>query len=165
VAAFGAGSFLGSITAGATNMTGRKRAVAYLICALGIGPAAVAFGFVRTPWPAMGLLFAAGLMAGFNTIHALSLAQLTTPPELRGRVLGLFETLGLSSMPIAAGTAGIVADLLHRNIPLVYWGCGVGLALVALLQAAKREVRDFLAFEAAPEAAVTPVDIEPKLGV
>jgi MFS family permease len=99
----------------------------------------------------MGLLFAAGLMAGFNTIHSLSLAQLTTPPELRGRVLGLFETLGLSTMPLAAGSAGIVADLLHRNIPLVYWGCGVGLAIVALLQLAKPEVREFLSYKGTPE--------------
>ena len=152
VAAFGAGSFLGSITAGATNITGRRRVWAYLICAAGIGPAAVAFGFVRSPWTAMALLFAAGLMIGFNTIHSLSLAQLTTPPEMRGRVLGLFETLGLSSMPIAAGTAGVVADLLHRNIPLVYFGCGAGLAAVALIQAGKREVREFLAYEPPPEA-------------
>jgi len=151
VAAFGAGSFLGSITAGATNITGRRRTWAYLICAGGIGPAAVAFGFARTPWMAMALLFAAGLMTGFNTIHSLSLAQLTTPKELRGRVLGLFETLGLSSMPIAAATAGIVADLLHRNIPLVYFGCGVALAAVALVQAGKREVREFLAYEPSPE--------------
>ena len=151
IAAFGAGSFLGSITAGATNITGRRRALSYLACALGVGPLAVAFGFVRSPWPAMGLLFAAGLMIGFNTIHSLSLAQLTTPPELRGRVLGLFETLGLSTMPLAAGTAGVVADLLHRNIPLVYWGCGAGLAAVALVQIAKPEVREFLAHEASPE--------------
>src|SRR5947199_3820033 len=33
IAAFGAGSFLGSITAGATNLTGRRRAWAYLACA------------------------------------------------------------------------------------------------------------------------------------
>ena len=151
IAAFGAGSFLGSITAGATNLTGRRRAWAYLACAVGVGPLAVVFGFVRSPWPAMGLLFTAGLLMGFNTIHALSLAQLTTPAELRGRVLGLFETLGLSSMPIAAGLAGIVADLLHRNIPLVYWGCGAGLAVVALVQIVKPEVRELLAHEAAPE--------------
>jgi MFS transporter, DHA3 family, macrolide efflux protein len=151
IAAFGAGSFLGSITAGATNLTGRRRAWAYLACALGVGPLAVAFGFVRSPWPAMGLLFAAGLLMSFNTIYVLSLAQITTPAEMRGRVLGLFETLGLSTMPVAAGTAGIVADLLHRNIPLVYWGCGVGLAAIALVQIVKPEVREILAYEAAPE--------------
>jgi hypothetical protein len=55
-------------------------------------------------------------------------------------------------MPLAAGTAGIVADLLHRNIPLVYFGCGGGLALVALLQAGKGEVREFLAYEPPREA-------------
>jgi hypothetical protein len=101
----------------------------------------------------MAWIFAAGVMSGFNTIHALSLAQLTTPNELRGRVLGLLETLGLSSMPLAAGTAGVVADLLHRNIPLVYFGCGGALVALALVQAGTREVREFLAHQPSPEAA------------
>lgn len=153
VAAFGGGSFLGSVAAGATNLTGRRRTWAYLVCAVGIGMAAIGFGFARSPWVAMAWILAAGIMSGFNTIHALSLAQLTTPPELRGRVLGLLETLGLSTMPLAAGTAGVVADLLHRNIPLVYFGCGGALLAVALVQAAKREVREFLAYEPAPESA------------
>jgi len=68
-------------------------------------------------------------------------------------VLGLFETLGFSTMPLAAATAGVVADLLHRNIPLVYFGCGAALLAVALVQAGKREVREFLASGPAPEAA------------
>jgi DHA3 family macrolide efflux protein-like MFS transporter len=153
VAAFGGGSFLGSIAAGATNLSGRRRTWAYLACAAGIGAAAIAFGAVRSPWAAMAWIFAAGVMSGFNTIHALSLAQTTTPSELRGRVLGLFETLGLSTMPLAAGTAGVVADLLHRNIPLVYFGCGGALLAVALVQAGKREVREFLAHAPSPQAA------------
>lgn len=152
VAAFGAGSFLGSVAAGATNIAGRRRTWAYLACAGGFGAAAVTFGFVRSPWLALGWLFAAGAMSGFNTIHALSLAQVTTPNELRGRVLGLLETLGFSTMPLAAGVAGVVADLLDRNIPLVYAGCGAALIAVALVLAGKREVREFLAYEAAPEA-------------
>ncbi|HEV2852272.1 MAG TPA: MFS transporter [Thermoanaerobaculia bacterium] len=147
VAAFGGGSFLGSIVAGATNVTGRRRTWAYLACAGGFGAAAITFGFVRSPWLALGWLFVAGVMSGFNTIHALSLAQVSTPSELRGRVLGLFETLGFSTMPLAAGTAGVVADLLGRNIPLVYLGCGGALLAVALVQAGKREVREFLAYE------------------
>jgi len=153
VAAFGGGSFLGSIVAGATNLQGRRRTWAYLACGGGIGVAAIAFGLARSPWGAMTWIFLAGAMSGFNTIHALSLAQTTTPSELRGRVLGLFETLGLSTMPIAAATAGVVADLLHHNIPLVYFGCGGALILVALIQAGKREVREFLAHETAPETA------------
>jgi len=151
IAAFGGGSFLGSVAAGATNITGRRRTWAYLTCAAGFGVAAIAFSFARSPWAAMALIFAAGSMSGFNTIHVLSLAQTTTPSELRGRVLGLFETLGLSTMPLAAGTAGVVADLLHRNIPLIYFSCGVALILVALIQAGKHEVRELLA--SAPDTA------------
>jgi len=153
VAAFGAGSLVGSITAGATRLAGRRRTWAYLACALGFGASAIALGIARSPWVAMAWIFAGGVMSGFNTIHILSLAQVTTPGELRGRVLGLLETLGLSTMPIAAGTGGIIADLLDRNIPLVYFGCGGALILVALVQAAKREVREFLAYEPPPEAA------------
>jgi DHA3 family macrolide efflux protein-like MFS transporter len=151
VAAFGAGSLLGSLSAGATGLKGMKRTVAFLACAMGFGVSAFGLGLARSVWPAMGWIFVAGLMSGFNTIHSLSLAQLTTPSELRGRVLGLFETLGFSTMPLAAGTAGVVADLLHRNIPLVYFGCGGALVLIALVQASKGEVREFLAYEAAPE--------------
>ncbi|HBL28363.1 MAG TPA: hypothetical protein DD490_16135 [Acidobacteria bacterium] len=161
VGAFGGGSFVGSLVAGATSLAGRPRRWAYLACAAGFGGAAIAFAFARSPWVAMALIFAAGVMSGFVTIHSMSLAQLTTPSELRGRVLGLFETLGLSAMPVAAATAGIVADLLDRNIPLVYLGCGAALIAIAVLQAAKSEVRDFLDWEAPtegaePEAPVTP---------
>ncbi len=144
VAAFGAGSFLGSVLAGGTNLTGAPRKWGYLASATGFGVAAIALGMARSPWVAMAWILAAGVMSGFNTIHALTLAQVTTPPELRGRVLGLLETLGLSTMPIAAGTAGVVADLLNRDIPLVYYGCGAALLAVAAIQAGKREVREFL---------------------
>lgn len=153
VAAFGGGSFAGSIAAGATNLTGRRRTWAYLASGVGIGIAAILLGAVRSPWPAMACIFVAGAMSGFTVIHLLSLAQLTSPSDLRGRVLGLFETLGLSTMPLAAGVAGVVADLLHRNIPLIYYFCGTALIALVLLQAATGEVREFLAFEAPPEAA------------
>jgi DHA3 family macrolide efflux protein-like MFS transporter len=159
VAAFGGGSFLGSVAAGVTSLTGRRRTWAYLACAAGFSAAAIAFGLARSPWVAMALIFAAGVMSGFNTIHAMSLAQLTSPGELRGRVLGLFETLGFSTMPLAAGLAGVVADLLDRNIPLVYFGCGAALLAVALIQAGKREVREFLAYEPPPEAAASGLEV------
>jgi MFS transporter, DHA3 family, macrolide efflux protein len=160
VAAFGAGSFIGSITAGATNITGRPRTWAFLGSGAGIGVAAVALGAARSPWPAMACIFVAGLMSGFNVIHLLSLAQLTTPSDLRGRVLSLFETLGLSTMPLAAGVAGVVADLLHRNIPLIYYACGAAMIALVVLQAAMREVRDFLAYRP-PAAAALPATAGP----
>lgn len=151
VAAFGAGSFLGSVLAGATNVQGRLRAAAFLAASIGFAVAAVGLGLSRSPWLAMAWIFAAGVMNGFNIIHLLSLAQLTTANELRGRVLGLFETLGLSTMPLAAGTAGVIADLLDRNIPVIYLGCGAALLGVAMVLTLKGEVREFLAFRVEQE--------------
>ncbi len=153
VAAFGAGSFLGSVAAGGTNLEGRRRRWVFLAAALGFAVAVIVLGLTRSPWMAMALILTAGTMSGFNTIHTVSLMQLTTPNEYRGRVLGLLETLAFSSMPLAAGTAGIIADLLERNIPLVYVGCGVALLAVAAALTLKREVRDFLGYEVPPTEA------------
>ncbi|HEX9736543.1 MAG TPA: MFS transporter [Thermoanaerobaculia bacterium] len=147
IASFGAGSFIGSVLAGATNIQGRLRTWAYLAAAVGFALAAFGLALSRSPWVAMAWILFAGVMSGFSVIHMLSLAQLTTPNELRGRVLGLLETLGLSTMPLAAGTAGVIADLLDRNIPVVYLGCGVALLGVASVLALKGEVREFLAFK------------------
>jgi MFS family permease len=153
VAAFGAGSFLGSVLAGSTNLQGRRRMWLFLAAAVGFATASCLLGLTLSPWTAMALTLTAGMMSGFTTIHTVTLMQVTTPSEYRGRVLGLLETLALSSMPLAAGTAGVLADLLGRNIPLIYVGCGGVLLAVALVLVAKREVRDFLSYEVPAEEA------------
>ncbi len=154
VGSFGAGSLVGSLAAGASRVEGRLRTRLFLAGSFGFGLAAVGLGRTSSPEIALALVFAAGAMNGFNLIQIITLLQVTTPPQLRGRVFGLFETLSLSMTPVAAAFAGLVADLVHQDVPAVYTGCGVGLLLVALAFAVSREARAFLAFEGAgPEAA------------
>jgi MFS family permease len=163
VAAFGLGSLVGSLAAGASRVEGRLRTRLFLAGSFGFGLAAVGLGRTSSPEVALALVFAAGAMNGFNLIQLITLLQVTTPPELRGRVFGLFETLALSMTPVAAAFAGLVADLVHQDVPAVYTGCGLGLLLVALAFAASREARAFLAFEGAgpgtpaPAAALEPI--------
>ena len=149
-AAFGAGSLAGSLLAGTVPVAGRRRVWVYLGFGFGFGAAACGLALARSAWVALGLVFVAALMNGFNLIQVISAMQLTTPGRLRGRVFGLFETLALGMVPLAAGTAGLVADLLDRNVRLVYLGCGIALGLVTLALAAIPEVRAFLAH--GPEA-------------
>ncbi len=161
VASFGGGSLVGSLAAGASRVEGRLRTRLFLACSFGFGLAAVGLGRTSSPEVALALVFAAGAMNGFNLIQLITLLQVTTPPDLRGRVFGLFETVALSMTPLAAAFAGLVADLVHQDVPAVYTGCGVGLLLVALAFAVSREARGFLAFEGAePEAAPPAVALE-----
>ena len=60
-----------------------------------------------------------------------SVIQLSTPTEIRGRVFGLLGTLSAGLMPISLGLAGVIADALDRNIPLIY--VASGLCLLALM--------------------------------
>ena len=50
---------------------------------------------------------------------------------IRGRVFGLLGTLSAGLMPLSLGLSGVVADLLDRNIPLIY--IASGLCLLALM--------------------------------
>lgn len=152
MAGFGGGSAVGALLAGATNLRGKRRSFAFLALSVLAPGTIAALGLASSPWVALGLLFLAGAINGFNLIHILSLLQLSTPSHLRARVLGLFETLSISMTPLAAGVTGIVADLLDRNIRAMFLGCGAGLLLVALALLSSRDVRAFLAYEKPEEA-------------
>ncbi len=150
VAAFGGGSFLGAILVGVTKVKGSLRTWSYLVFALGFGFAAIGLGLARSPWMAMALIFVAGVMSGFNTIQVLK-APPSSPrrASCAARAGDPRDPRAQQHSRLPPPPAGIVADLLHRNIPLVYFGCGGALIVVAFVQAAKREVREFLAYEPA----------------
>jgi len=158
-ASFGAGSVVGSVVAGTLPLRGRVRCIAFLVSSVIFGLAAGLLGPAPSTWYALLLIVTAGVTNGFNAIHMVSLIQLTTPAELRGRVFGLLETLSLSATPIAAGMAGIIADLTDQNIPAIYLASGVALVAVAVVMMFNSAVREFLSYEhtsAAGETDATP---------
>jgi len=78
------------------------------------------FAMVRIYPVALALLFAAGFLElSFNSM-AQSLVQLSAPPAIRGRVIGVF-TMAASGMRMFSGiTVGIVGGLIgiHYSLPL-----------------------------------------------
>lgn len=74
----------------------------------------------------------------------MTVVQLSTPADLRGRVFAVLGTLAASISPLAAGLTGAIADLTGQNIPAIFFGCGVLLVIVAVAVALNGAVRRLL---------------------
>ncbi|HWQ32048.1 MAG TPA: MFS transporter [Blastocatellia bacterium] len=155
-AASGIGTFFGFILAGAFKMSGSARAAATLLFvalnALGVA----LLGALVNQYVALMILFGCGVATGFITISINTLMQVATPREMRGRLFGLLATSSGTIAPLGMGLAGIITDLLDKNVPLVYLISGIMMLLLSLLLAASPDARAFLAYqpkEAVPEEA------------
>ena len=76
---------------------------------------------LATAYPlALALLFTAGFFElSFNTM-AQTLVQLNAPPDIRGRVIGLFNMASLGSRAFSGVTVGLIGSLIgvHRSLAL-----------------------------------------------
>jgi len=142
-----AGTIAGFLAAGALKLRGAARGRA-LVAGLVIGPFLFGItGFVTVKLAALAVVFAAGLAMGLVNIYLITMLQLSTPSELRGRVMGLLATLGGGLMPIGMALGGVVGDLTGKNIPLIYAVCGTLQVATTLSLATRRECKEFLAME------------------
>jgi len=85
-----------------------------------------------------------GAAGGLLSIIVVTVVQLSTPADLRGRVFAMLGTLAASMSPLAAGLTGVIADLTGQNIPVIFLGCGVLLLIVAVVVAFNGDVRRLL---------------------
>ncbi len=144
VSGFGAGSMAGYVIAGALQLRPEQRSMLYLLSVALEALGFTALGLTRSPYAALALVASIGMLQGFHNILFLTLMQRTTPPELRGRVVGFVFTIVASVQPISMGLAGIIADALDRNIPVIFVASGLSGAVLALLLF-ERGTRRFLA--------------------
>ncbi len=147
LAAYGAGSLLGYLSAGAIRLSGGARFVAMMACFSAEGAGYVVLGLTRSAELTLALSALGGVAAGFFIVNLTSILQATTPGEIRGRVFALLGTISGSLAPVALGLTGVVADLVHRNVPLIYVACGAATLLLCALATASREVRLYLTLE------------------
>jgi MFS transporter, DHA3 family, macrolide efflux protein len=151
-AAFGVGSLLGFVLVGVLRVSGVARTrlilLTLLLHAAGYGLLVLAW----SPIVAVGFAVLLGCTGGIVTVQIMTLVQLTTPPELRGRVLGLLGTIEGSMTPIALGLAGVIADLTGQNVPLIYLSCSGAMLVLVLVIGLNRETRAFFAYR--PPAAI-----------
>ncbi len=153
MAGFGVGTVVGYVLAGILRVPSKTRAAVLIAFTLADSLGYSLLGLMRQPLLALILAGLGGLTSGYVTVNITTLIQVTTPSEIRGRVVGLLAALSSSLTPIAMGLAGVIADLLHQNIPAIYIGCGAIMTAATLWLSTSRGFRSILAFEFALPAA------------
>ncbi len=151
-AAYVVGTLMGFVLAGATQLSGQARSKLMVLFIVLESAGYGVLGLIKSPETAMMLAFAGGFTSGFVMVNITTILQITTPGAIRGRVLGLLGTIAGILSPFAVGLAGVVADLVNQNIPLIYVTCGVITMVLSILVSLSREFRNFLAYEREDES-------------
>ncbi len=141
------GTVLGYAVVGSLKTSGKVRSnlmlVLILMNAVGYG----VLGFVRTPIIALLLSVADGFASGYVTVGIMTILQVSTPGEIRGRIIGLLSAISGGLVPVGMGLAGVAADLLNKNIPVIFAACGLTMFAIAAALTFNKDYRSFLAYE------------------
>jgi MFS family permease len=147
LAAIGAGSMLGYIIAGALKVWGRTRMLVVIIALVLDAMTFGVLGLATDKYMALAIGFLIGFLNGTVNINIITILQITTPSEIRGRVFGVLGTIAGGLMPIGIALAGVIADLAHHNIPAIFIASGGITALCTLIVSISRDFRDFLSYK------------------
>jgi MFS family permease len=134
------GSLLGAGVA--ARRTERPRLRVVVSSALAFGVLETVVGVMPTPvWTAVVLL-PTGLAALLFVTAANASVQLSVPPELRGRVMGLYMMLFLGGTPVGAPLLGWLGQVWGGRAPTVVGGAASVVAVLILLVPLRRALRE-----------------------
>jgi DHA3 family macrolide efflux protein-like MFS transporter len=162
LAASSAGSIAGYLGGGALRLDGKARG-RFVLAMMGLAPIPfLMMAFSSSRLYALALAALVGIFVAGINVYVVTALQATTPPAMRGRVLGLLGTLAGGLMPLGAMLGGIVGDLTHHDIPHIYVGSGLASLAFTLVLAMRPSVFGFLSYReeelprpAAPAAGAT----------
>lgn len=147
LAGFGAGAMIGYLLAGKLKVPGRVKSWLILLSLFIQSILMGSLGFITVPYVAVGCIVITGIFIGYININIITILQISTPSVIRGRVFSLLGTLAGGLTPIAMGLAGVVTDLLNKDIALLYMICGGSTAITSLIFFFNKPFRNFLATE------------------
>lgn len=155
MAGFGGGNLAGSAVAGLLNATGRARGRLILTCLTLASVLFGATGYITNLPLAVACFVAIGVLIALVNVYMITLIQMSTPGELRGRVMGLEMSLTRAVSPIGMALGGVLVDLTNKNVSGLYLVCGLLPLTVTLLAATRPRLRAFLAWEQEPSTTQT----------
>ncbi len=144
MAAMAMGNLGGMLIAGTVRIDGPGRFVCGIATLFGMGGSMLVLGVATIPALFLVANGVAGVFSGIMMITFTTLMQSTTPDALRGRVTSVMMTVMGGTMPIAMGLAGIAADAVDQNVPVLFIGAAAVTALVASVMACNKGFREFL---------------------
>lgn len=144
VTIMGVGSLVGYLLTGVVKIEPRRRGLLMIIFMILNSTLYGFLGLTTHLSVAIGILFAAGVLSGFITVNITVIMQIKTPTEIRGRVFAFLATINGSLMPLGMGLGGIVADLLNKDIPLIFISCSVIMVGLTVLAAFSHHFREYL---------------------
>lgn len=125
---FGAGALTGTLLFGALGHRLPRR-MTFLVCFVLVGPAAYLTLAVAPPIAILVGAFAIlGTLAGPIDPISLTIFQERTPPEIRGRVLGVVNALYFAAIPLGMALGGVVVEGAGLTPTLI----GMGLLYLAV---------------------------------
>ncbi len=111
MSSMGVGALAGTlVVASRKNMKGMERTIFY--AAVNIGIAVIAFSFIRNMAAACALIAVAGYYIVTQMALSNTLIQMTTPDDIRGRVMGFFIMAFMGFAPLGSIAAGSMAHAL-----------------------------------------------------
>ena len=144
MAAMAAGNVAGMAFAGVVRIDGPARLAYGLTALFTMAAATFLIGVAESPYLLLAANAVNGVFMGIMTVAFTTLMQATTPDELRGRVMSVMMTVIGGTVPLAMGLAGVLADAVDQNVPLLFMAAGALTACVATVVGCNRPFREFI---------------------
>ena len=154
-ATYGVGSLVGYLSAGVKEFGGKTRRILIIGFMLLESCTVTALGLTSSPTVALVVVFLSGAFSGTVSVYFVSIIQMTTPSETRGRMFGFLATISGSLAPLGMGLGGMVFDWTGQNISAMYAGCGIAMTLLIAILSLNRDFNRFIASEVHSETEPT----------
>ncbi len=103
--------------------------------------------FMRNQYVLLSLFALIGVIIGYNNIKYITILQSKIDPDKRGRVLGIMGTVSSALAPLGMALSGILADLLDKNIPLIFFMTALIFLLITIALFFHKEYMKFLEYD------------------
>jgi MFS family permease len=130
ISGYAGGNLLGIILSGSMPKLKQQLLKVFLVVMFLLFAAGTAsLAWIGTSWVAFAVMLAMGVLNGYLSIMLITGLQRNTPREMLGRIMSMVLLANLVFMPLSQTIAGAV---LRWNVPLLFVGAGVLMALCAV---------------------------------